>query len=551
MKISKISVNNFRSIEKVENLELSPFNVFVGQNNHGKTNFLEAIEWLYNGGDEDELVRSGASPDSVSVEIEFGDSQTGLERITTPAAKTKIKNIVGDNEVVRVRRRLTDSKKVYYIDTDGSEKDFGTGIANALLDFFPKLQFVKTETTLKEVAKYGRKTPMSEMLSDVLEQILEDETGSKEYVKFKENFNNLFGGEGIVGKGLIKIGDEVKAYVNKQFECDEVSFVPNLPTFDDIFKNIRTRVNDGVETTAEEKGDGMQRAIMLGIIQTYADYRRREENSKDFIFLIDEGELHLHPTAQRSLKDALLELSSSSDQVLITSHSSVLIADESPNQKLFKVEKENYKTGIVEVKGFEKQDIVYDLLGGSPKDLLLPSNFLIVEGECEFQFLNKVIQNHYRDEKKIKILRAGGDIDQAIRLTSALEKLFTPINESIYQKIVVILLDKLTEQKISEGAYKDFLTKFPDISEERQISILPVGNIEEYYPEAKDEQMEVLNSHSYVPKWKRTQTEVNAMTSQQKVKLAEVVGAKIEKDQFEAGMPEVFGALRKCWNNAC
>src|SRR3989344_8812983 len=366
MRISKVSIYNFRSIEKVENLKINSFNVFVGQNNHGKTNVFEAIEWFYNGGEEDDVVRSGATRDSVSVEIEFCDSQSGLERVMTTAAKTKIENTIGDNEVIRVRRRLSEAKKIYYIGSDGSEKDFGTGIANSLLDFFPKLQFVKTETTLREVAKYGRKTPISEMLSDVLEQILEDETGSREYAEFKEKFNKLFGQDGVVGRGLGKIGEEVNTYVNKQFECDEISFVPSLPTFDDIFKNTTTRVNDGVETTAEEKGDGMQRAIMLGIIQTYADYRRANENSKDFIFLIDEGELHLHPSAQRLLKNALLELSNNGDQILISSHSSVLISDESENQKLFKVEKIDYKTNIDEISDFDKQDVVFDLIGGSP-----------------------------------------------------------------------------------------------------------------------------------------------------------------------------------------
>lgn len=547
MTISKLSIYNFRSIEKIENLTVTSFNVFVGQNNHGKTNIFEAIEWFYNGGDENEMVRNGASRDSVYVDIEFQDAQSGLERVTTATHKTKIKNTIGENEIIRVRRRLNDVKKVYYVDAGGSEVDFGTGIANSLLDFFPKLQFVKTEATLKEVAKYGRKTPMSEMLSDVLEQILEDETGSLEYAEFKEKFNKLFGQGGAVGKGLLAIGEEVKTHVNKQFKCDEISFMPALPTFDDIFKNTTTRVNDGIETTAEEKGDGMQRAIMLGIIQTYADYRRKKENSTDFIFLIDEGELHLHPTAQRSLKNALLELSASGDQVFITSHSSVLIADESLDQKLFRVEKIEYKTQVSEISNFEKQDVVFDLLGGSPKDLLLPNNFMIVEGECEYRFLSNVIQNYYLEEKKIKILRARGDIDQTIRLASALEKLFTPINESIYQKTVVILLDKLSDQKISEGSYKELLQKFPVIDQDRQVSILPVGNLEEYYPVAKDGQ---AGGHNDVPKWKRAETEISAMNSQQKVKLAEVVGAKIKKEQFEKEMPVVYEALRKCWDNA-
>ena len=44
MKISKINITNFRSIERSE-FSVTDFNIFVGQNNCGKTNFFEAIEF--------------------------------------------------------------------------------------------------------------------------------------------------------------------------------------------------------------------------------------------------------------------------------------------------------------------------------------------------------------------------------------------------------------------------------------------------------------------------------------------------------------------------
>ena len=48
MKILQITIINFRSIEKAE-IKANEFNVFVGQNNHGKTNIFEAVEWFYTG----------------------------------------------------------------------------------------------------------------------------------------------------------------------------------------------------------------------------------------------------------------------------------------------------------------------------------------------------------------------------------------------------------------------------------------------------------------------------------------------------------------------
>ncbi len=44
MRISKIVIQKFRSISDAEILP-SEFSLFVGQNNHGKTNLFEAIEW--------------------------------------------------------------------------------------------------------------------------------------------------------------------------------------------------------------------------------------------------------------------------------------------------------------------------------------------------------------------------------------------------------------------------------------------------------------------------------------------------------------------------
>ena len=43
MRIKNIQIRNFRSIKHAE-IESADFNVFVGQNNHGKTNIFEAIE---------------------------------------------------------------------------------------------------------------------------------------------------------------------------------------------------------------------------------------------------------------------------------------------------------------------------------------------------------------------------------------------------------------------------------------------------------------------------------------------------------------------------
>ncbi|MDR1984838.1 MAG: AAA family ATPase [Prevotellaceae bacterium] len=48
MKIHRIKIKNFRSIQQAE-FQTTDFNIFVGQNNCGKTNFFEALEFFFNG----------------------------------------------------------------------------------------------------------------------------------------------------------------------------------------------------------------------------------------------------------------------------------------------------------------------------------------------------------------------------------------------------------------------------------------------------------------------------------------------------------------------
>ena len=79
MKIKSIKIKNFKSLREVE-VDTSSFNVFVGQNNHGKTNLFQAIEWFYTGKTDTDSFRhiNAVSTDEVSVEIEFSERKLAV-----------------------------------------------------------------------------------------------------------------------------------------------------------------------------------------------------------------------------------------------------------------------------------------------------------------------------------------------------------------------------------------------------------------------------------------------------------------------------------------
>lgn len=531
MKISKITVDNYRSIKHAE-IEADQFNVFVGQNNHGKTNFFEAIEWFYNGKGDLDKIRFGAQGTAeISVEIEFVDVQDGISKMKNEKNKSVISKLLGESETVRVKRSSVLPKMRQIFDeskNDWLEKN-PTGFDAAFNDFLPKFEYVSTKLNPMDMAKYGRNTPIASMLSGVLSTILEE---SKDYSDFREQFEKLFlSPTSEVRIKLDELSGKVKVYLEKQFpDCDKVVFEVSQPIFDDLLKNFETSIDDGVYTDANEKGDGMQRALMLAIIQAYADFRREQESSKYFLFFIDEGELHLHPSAQRKLKNALLELAESGDQVFINTHSSVLMVDEHDNQTIFKVEKLEKETAIEAINEVEKTAIIYQLLGGSPSDLLLPNNFLLVEGHSDLDFLSRIISRHYSDKPSVHIIPAEGNLSQTHRSLNAINQTYKPLSTSIYADKVVIFIDKQNDP----NHLPNFLANNPSLQAGVRVFEAPVGSIEEYYPAS----------------WQKTEQQVRTMSGIDKITLAQQAGDNMSKSDFENNMQVLHQALEKCWSLA-
>lgn len=527
MKLSKMVINNFRSLRKVEFCP-GNFNIFVGQNNHGKTNIIEAIEWFYTGkGDLREIKYCDAPrEENVSVELEFSGLQEGIQHISNKDNQTKITNIVGQSDTIRIMRSSDNPKdRFIFHQESNSWKKQPTGADSAFNNCIPRFEFVEATKSLKDVTQFKTTTPIGQMLSGVITDILEKDPT---YKSFKETFEKLFqSDDSRIKTTLDDLSAKVKNHLSQQFpDCTKVEFTVTEPAFDEFLKNYKTRLDDGVETTAEEKGDGMQRALMLAIIKTHADYRRDEALGRAFIFFIDEAELHLHPTAQRQLKAALLELSQSVDQVFITTHSSVFIADDHPDQTVFKVEKVEKYTNVEAIDKFAKQHVVYGLLGGNPSDLLLPANFMIVEGPSEDAFLHVIVKRFYSDKPAIQVVAACGDDERQRQNMEAINLVFTPLKtRPIYKEKLTLLCD--LPDPVKQSRFDEFKRNNAFLERNGQLHVLPVNGLEDYYP------TEIRNRFAHIT---------------DKVKLAKAIAKEISKDAFEQEMAVIFGALEHCWN---
>ena len=530
MRITKITLKNFRSLRDVS-FAPGAFSILVGRNNHGKTNVFEAMEWFYSGkGEVSDIRCAAASPDEdIVVEIDFSDAQAGLEHISNRDNQQKLRNILGDDDVLRVRRGSADPKNRYVFNRQEQRwQRQPTGADSAFNNCIPRFEFVLTDKSLKEVAAFKSSTPIGQMLSSVISEALEQDT---RYLDFKQKFEELFASpESSVRRLLQQTSERVGDHLKLQFpDCTTVDFKVDIPPFEDFLKSYSTTVDDGVATLAEAKGDGMQRALMLAIIKAHADARRHEALGKAFIFFIDEAELHLHPSAQRQLKAALIELARGVDQVFITTHSSVFLSDSEQMQSEFIVEKEDRVTSVIPMTRKERTRTVYELLGGNPTDLLLPANFLIVEGPSEVHFIEAVCTRFYVYKPRIHVVAADGDDERQAQYLAAIMKCYAPLGDSpIYRNCAVLLFDAPTGPE-KQARLTAFLDQNRRIRDDGRAHVLPTLGLENYYPGAVRAQFSNLNN---------------------KVKLAKAIGSAITQVQFEAEMPVIFAALGACWQRA-
>lgn len=397
MYIKKITVKNFRSIKHQE-FECKKFNVFIGKNNHGKSNVFEALDYFFNNtnaGSKDDinlLKHKDLQANDIEMELIFDEIEDFIDNIKPEKHKTnfqssmaKIDDVFQGN-IMKCVKKNKEPIKIYINDTEvveekkegkkvgdeveSSEKKVGkNNIFNGIFEYIDARQHAEKED------KPSAKNNIGRLLNDTIKKMTDDILNKDdEFKKFKEQFEQFTKEKSL--PFIQSIQDDMNKYLQEVFPDCEVKFNITPKTFDDLFKDISMKANDGVETKIDEKGDGVQRAVVVSIIR----YISEKISQKNIIFAIDEAELHLHFETQRKMEESLKTISQNGGQVFINTHSPVFMANED-GKVIFKVEKKNNETKIEPSTEFNQ--ILYKILGGMPSDYLFPNNFLIVEGYSE------------------------------------------------------------------------------------------------------------------------------------------------------------------------
>lgn len=350
MFIQSVELNNFKGFS-TENNKIqfilpngtpgSGLNIFIGENNCGKSTIFEAISFIRDGSKKDTitLINKNTNSEEFYVEIIFsGNINEVIDNYSDPKKITAFKKHIsadGNFKVRRIASKLTDPDSIKKVKTIGLWDEEKSEFANpsgidapfkALYDN----NFIWADTNAEDEAKFGAST----LCGSLLKEIAQGHTESDEYKKFSAEFHKIFNDPtSQLRVTLSAIESEVNSYIAQQFGSANIKFTFDELSVDNFFKSTKIMVDDGVEVAMTEKGHGLQRAVALALLQVYAEIVSKKDQTKPekpFFLFVDEPEVCLHPIAQQKLLNSLIEISKTK-QVFLTTHSPFFIKSRSLN----------------------------------------------------------------------------------------------------------------------------------------------------------------------------------------------------------------------------
>jgi len=398
--IKLFSLSGYRSFgENIQRFEkLSKINLFIGQNNCGKSNVLRFIHDIYpnlsknNSINLDPLDRHMPSGVRFTVGIaislkqnnegEFEDfNQQVLQEFRDHARNTQVPGYA-----IRAFQ-----KKAEFDCTEDAWFDFGSDLKlivslwKAAFDILEDREISDLWSGLTGKARGGRDqhwfpeslsslTPRFNPLIAVLIPAIRK-------IGDKGSVSKDFSGEGIIER-LVKLQNPDVHNQSDRNKFESINkFLRNVTdnataTIEIPHERETILVHmDGKTLPLESLGTGIHEVIILASAATIL------ENT---VICLEEPELHLNPILQKKLVRYLLN--STSNQYFISTHSAALM--DTPNAEIYHLSLEHGESKVRRVTSDKHRSEVCENLGYHPSDLLQSNCIIWVEGPSDRIYLN-------------------------------------------------------------------------------------------------------------------------------------------------------------------
>ena len=344
MKISKVSIKNFRGIESLENFELKNLSILIGNNGTCKTSILEAINFCLSphflSGRIKHTDFFNGSDQTIQIIVEFD----GVFKALLPDGYTK--QAIECNKVfleVKRRDRAAPSKAFsdtvvvshYLAPNKAKDNDNGWELkrkGGSTFRFDERLLSFPVESEGLPRSFYFNKNRDKQLqrgFNSSISSVFEDFNWrfNKEIRKVQEGENKadnqeFFERKAVFEKGILDKIDEKshkKTFESLNDKLTEVglpkidlSFLDGYAPFDSAFLCQKLL---SLDLPVSYLGSGIEMIIALLFLETMSSL-----TGEQILVLIDEPELHLHPQLQLNLVNHLIT-TSKKNQIIISTHS--------------------------------------------------------------------------------------------------------------------------------------------------------------------------------------------------------------------------------------
>ena len=486
MRLSKVRIRNFRCIRDIS-VDLDDTTVLIGENNSGKTAFLDAIriclsqlrarsgrvfhEYDYHLRDE---AATPADSEAIVIELSFiePDRESWHDELIQELGSIAV---LGDDDRYRVQFR---TRSGFDLDNNDfvSEWEFLDAQGNALegraasasqLNTMQRLAPVFYLSALRDAAAHF--APRGRFWRNFLsESSIPDSDRHRLEQEFATLNDELISAHRPLSDVRTRLEDAKKVI---DFGAGDAVKIDALPT--KLFSLLsRTQVSlaspEGAKIPVDRQGEGTQSLAVLLLFSAFLRSRLSDlDPIAEPVTALEEPEAHLHPSAIRALMQIVRELPG---QKLVSSHSGDLLASVDPLAVRRFVRRDGgidihaIRAGTLDAEEMRKFDFH---VRRSQGELLFARCWLLVEGETE-----TVLFSGTADANGLDLERAGircvefGQTDVAM-----LAKVANDLGISWY-----CVVDNDSGESKYTGSLR---AQIRDVAEEDRL-ILPYENVERF-----------------------------------------------------------------------
>ena len=379
MEIEKLILSNFRSYKDEIEIDFDDFNVFVGKNDIGKSTILEALDIFFNEGkgsikiDKDDINKQALVDGNteIIIGVVFGDLPAELTIDATNPTTLQSEYLLnrdGKLEIYKkypnagkekifvkafhptnaacsdlLLKKQSDLKRLLTDDMQCADKTKNSEIRKSIWEYHAsELNLADVEI---ELSKIDAKNSWEQLkcylpIYALFQSDRKNSDGDGEIQNpMKLAVQEILKDQRLVEK-LNQVASEVETKLNgvadKTLEkLNEMnpeiadSLTPVIPSSEslkwvDVFKSVSITGDEDIPIN--KRGSGVKRLILLNFFRAEAERRKNENNVPDIIYAIEEPETSQHPSHQRKLIEAFIELSSADNtQILLTTHSPSIV----------------------------------------------------------------------------------------------------------------------------------------------------------------------------------------------------------------------------------